>query len=83
MVGGQWLAGWGGPILLPGWTQLAGELAGRVFTLVEWLGLACALVWLGFYALRHGGAGLRRGREARLVWAMLACSLANQWLVTR
>ena len=30
--------------------------------------------------MRHGGAGLRRG-EARLVWAMLACSLANQWLI--
>ena len=41
---------------------------------------ACALVWLGFYALRHGCAGLLRG-EARLVWAMLACSLANQWLI--
>ncbi len=81
-IGGQWLAGWGvAPILFARLdTQLAGELAGRVFTLVEWLGLACALVWLGFYALRHGAAGLRRG-EARLVWAMLACSLANQWLI--
>ena len=61
-IGGQWLAGWGvAPILFARLdTQLAGELAGRVFTLVEWLGLACALVWLGFYALRHGGAGLRR-----------------------
>lgn len=44
-IGGQWLAGWGvAPILFARLdTQLAGELAGRVFTLVEWLGLACAL----------------------------------------
>ena len=69
-----------GPILFAR-LDPTGRRAGRAGVhLVEWLGLACALVWLGFYALRHGGAGLRRG-EARLVWAMLACSLANQWLI--
>mgnify|MGYP002144099528 CR=1 FL=1 len=63
------VAGWGvAPILFARLdTQLAGELAGRVFTLVEWLGLACALVWLGFYALRHGGAGLRPDLQAGFV----------------
>ena len=80
-IGGQWLAGWGvAPFLFARLdTQLAGELAGRVFT--WWSGRPGLRAGVaGFYALRHGGAGLRRG-EARLVWAMLACSLANQWLI--
>lgn len=81
-LGGQWMVGWGvAPILFAQLdSQLAGALAGRMFSLVEWLGLGCALVWLGLYTLRYGLHGHRHAL-ARLVWAMLACSLLNQWLI--
>lgn len=81
-LGGQWMVGWGvAPILFAQLdSPLAGALAGRMFSLVEWLGLGCALVWLGLYTLRYGLHGHRHAL-ARLVWAMLACSLLNQWLI--
>lgn len=49
--------------------QLAGMLAGELFTAVAWLGMACLLLLLGFEGILHGRAVLRR-------WTTLLLGLA-------
>jgi hypothetical protein len=63
---GWWLVGIGylvAPTLfaaLSGDRPLAGVLAGKLFELIGWIGLACASYLLLFELLRMGTAALRR-----------------------
>ncbi len=41
--------------------QLAGMLAGKLFVLISWVGMACAAYLLIFIVLRTGSAALKRG----------------------
>ena len=63
-VGGQWAIGYlVAPTLfaaLANDRRLAGSLAGRLFELVGWVGLACASYLLLFLLLRMGTLALRR-----------------------
>ena len=47
---------------------LAGALTGKLFTLIAWIGVACAVYLLAFRAARHGAACLKQG----VVWVVLA-----------
>jgi hypothetical protein len=63
-VGGLWVTGLVvAPVLfasLGGNRPLAGQLAGRLFEVMGWLGLACASYLLLFVLLRRGSAAWRR-----------------------
>jgi hypothetical protein len=47
---------------------LAGALAGKLFTFIAWIGIACAGYLLAFRAARHGAACLKQG----IFWVVLA-----------
>jgi hypothetical protein len=58
---------------------LAGELAGNLFGLVAWVGMACA-AWLLAYLVACAGAGLCGGPQCFwLVLAMLALALVGHF----
>lgn len=63
-VGGLWAIGY---IVAPtifstlADRQLAGALAGKLFSLIGWIGLGCAAYLLIFMLLRIGSAALKRG----------------------
>lgn len=57
---------------------LAGELAGAMFTVVAWLGIACAIYLLAYLLLRHGRSAVRQW-PFRLVLLMLALTLAGHF----
>ena len=63
-VGGLWAIGYlVAPTLfavLGNDRRLAGELAGRLFELIGWVGLACASYLLLFTLLRSGSVAMRR-----------------------
>lgn len=69
-VGGQWAIGFiVAPLLfarLPD-RALAGMLAGKLFTLVAFIGIACAAYLLLYRLMRFGAASLRQG----FFWAVL------------
>jgi uncharacterized protein DUF4149 len=70
-VGGMWVVGFVvAPILFAklGDRALAGLMAGRLFDIVAWIGMACAAYLLVFRMARHGAACLRQG----LFWIALA-----------
>lgn len=73
-VGGMWVAGFMvAPLLfaqLPDRT-LAGMVAGKMFSLVSWTGLACAVYLLAFRLLRHRGQVLRQA----VFWIVLVMLL--------
>ncbi len=54
---------------------LAGELAGNLFGLMAWVGMACAAYLLGYLAVRRRG-GLCKSWAFRLVLGMLVLTLA-------
>jgi len=50
---------------------LAGQVAGRLFSLIGWVGLACAAYLLIFLTVRWGGQVFRRG----VFWLVLLMAL--------
>lgn len=60
--------------------MLAGMLAGHMFTLVAYTGLACAGYLLAYLAVRFGRQAVRQPTFA-IVCAMLALVLASQFLL--
>jgi hypothetical protein len=75
-VGGLWAVGYlVAPVLfsaLPDRT-LAGQIAGRLFLMIGWAGLACGAYLLLFMLLRSGTAALRRGA----FWLVLLMALMS------
>src|SRR5690606_32518951 len=69
-VGGMWTIGFiAAPALfttLPDRT-LAGLLAGKLFSLIAWTGIGCAVYLIIYCLVREGAGALRRG----LVWIVL------------
>lgn len=69
-VGGLWVTGYMvAPVLfstLPD-RALAGLLAGKLFGLMAWIGIGCALYLLVFRFARHGTAAFRQG----VLWVLL------------
>lgn len=62
-VGGLWTIGFVvAPVLFAqiGDRRLAGEIAGKLFALIGWLGLGAAAYLLSFLVVRWGGAGMKR-----------------------
>lgn len=82
-VGGIWVLGYlVAPTLfkvLPD-RQLAGMVAGQLFTLLAYVGIACAL-YLLFYQLRLHGRTAWRNTSFRVIVAMLLLVLIGQFAV--
>jgi hypothetical protein len=82
-VGGMWMTGYVAvPVLfkmLPD-RQLAGMVAGQLFTLLAYIGIACALYLLGFQLRQSGRAALRLA-SFRIALAMLLLVLAGQFIL--
>ena len=77
-VGGLWAVGFiVAPSLFASLKDrvLAGELAGNLFGLIAWVGMACAAYLLGHLAVRRRG-GLCKSWAFRLVLGMLVLTLA-------
>ena len=71
-VGGMWVAGFVvAPMLFSRLADraLAGTLAGRLFTLIAFIGIACAAYLLIYRLMRYGAAGFRQG----FFWIVLRC----------
>lgn len=80
-VGGLWVIGYlVAPVLFATLAdrQLAGMLAGKLFALIGWVGLASAAYLLLFMLIRLGRSALKRGVFWLLV-AMLALTLFSQF----
>ena len=60
--------------------SLAGDVAGRLFQIEAWLGLACGALLLASLALGRG-TGALRSRPALLVAAMMVLLAVGEWLV--
>ncbi len=58
--------------------QLAGMLAGQMFSVTGYIGLICSLYLLGYYAGQSGRAALRQ-RPFQFVAAMLLITLVFQY----
>jgi hypothetical protein len=70
-VGGMWAIGYlAAPVLFAslGDRQLAGIVAGKLFSLVGWIGLGCAAYVAVYLVLRWRGQAFRRG----VFWVALA-----------
>ena len=82
-IGGLWAIGYlVAPTLfysLPD-RALAGMLAGKLFTLIAYVGTGCAVYLLLFRAARFGGACLKHG-IFWIVLAMLVLTLAGEFAV--
>jgi hypothetical protein len=82
-VGGMWMLGYVVvPVLfkmLPD-RQLAGRIAGQLFTLLACIGIACAL-YLLIYQLQQFGRAALRHAAFRIVVAMLLLVLAGQFIL--
>lgn len=77
-VGGLWAVGYlAAPILFYNLEDrmLAGMLAGKMFAMIAWLGMACGVWLLVFRLTRLGGAALKQG-FFWIVVLMLALTLA-------
>ncbi len=78
-IGGLWTIGYlVAPILFATLSdrQLAGMLAGKLFSSIAWLGLGCAAYLLLFMLMRGGAAAFKRG-DFWLVLLMLALTAAS------
>lgn len=78
-VGGLWTVGYiVAPALFASLNEraLAGEIAGRLFGVIAWVGLGCAAYLLVFLAVRRGRAVLGSG-VFWLVMVMLLLTLAG------
>ncbi len=60
--------------------SMAGDVAGRLFQIEAWLGLACGALLLGSLALGSGRHALN-SRPAWLVVIMMALLAVGEWLV--
>ena len=82
-VGGMWMLGYVVvPVLfkaLPD-RMLAGRIAGELFTLLAYIGIACALYLLLFQLQQSGRAALRRS-SFRITAAMLLLVLIGQFVL--
>lgn len=80
-VGGLWVTGFMvAPLLfstLPD-RGLAGMLAGKLFSLMSWIGIGCALYLLGFRFARYGAAAFRQV-VLWLVLMMLVLACAGEF----
>lgn len=80
-VGGMWAVGFVvAPLLFSRLPErvLAGLVAGKLFSYLAWIGIACALYLLIFRIARHGAACLKQG----FFWVtlvMLALVLAGEF----
>ncbi len=73
-VGGIWMTGFVvAPVLFArlGDRVLAGMVAGKLFSLVAWIGIACALYLLLFRIARHGAGAFRQA----VFWIVLVMLL--------
>lgn len=80
-VGGLWTIGFiAAPSLLDALKDrvLAGELAGNLFGLIAWVGMACAAWLLGYATVRRGRA-VFRSAVFWLVLAMLLLALTGHF----
>jgi hypothetical protein len=80
-VGGLWAIGYlVAPTLFAslGDRQLAGALAGKLFALIGWVGMACAAYMLIFLIVRLGGTVFKRALFWLLV-VMLVLTLVSQF----
>lgn len=80
-VGGLWAIGFiAAPSLFASLKDrvLAGELAGNLFGLIAWVGMACAAYLLGYLAVRRGRAAFKSW-EFWLVLAMLLLALIGHF----
>ena len=82
-VGGMWMLGYVVvPVLfkmLPD-RQLAGMVAGQLFTLLAWIGIVCAL-YLLIHQLQQSGRAALRHASFRIVVAMLVLVLIGQFIL--
>jgi len=73
-VGGLWVVGYVvAPVLFASLAerQLAGMLAGKLFAIIGWIGLAAAVYLLVFMLIRQGGRSFR----SPLLWLVLLMAL--------
>jgi hypothetical protein len=81
-VGGLWAVGYiVAPTLfheLSGNRALAGNLAGRMFAVIAWVGIGCSIYLIGFLFLRRGAAALKSS-VFWLVLSMLLLTLAGHF----
>ncbi len=80
-VGGMWTIGFVvAPLLFARLPErvLAGLIAGKLFTLVAYIGIVCALVLLLFRVVRFGAAALKQG-NFWVVLLMLALVLIGEF----
>jgi uncharacterized membrane protein len=82
-VGGMWMLGY---VVVPALfkilpdRQLAGMVAGQLFTLLAYIGIACALYLLG-YQLQQSGRAALRNSAFRIAAAMLLLVLVGQFIL--
>jgi uncharacterized membrane protein len=82
-VGGMWMLGY---VVVPALfkllpnRQLAGMVAGQLFTLLAYIGIACALYLLGYQLQQSGRAALLRN-AFRITAAMLLLVLVGQFIL--
>ena len=80
-IGGLWAIGYiVAPTLFYSLSDrtLAGMLAGKLFTLIAYVGIGCALYLLLFRLVRFGGASFRHG-ICWIVLALLLLTLAGEF----
>ena len=80
-VGGMWAIGYiVAPVLFSrlGDRALAGMVAGKLFSLIAWIGIASAVYLLVFRLVRHGSAVFRQG-VFWIVLLMLALVCAGEF----
>ena len=80
-VGGLWAIGFmAAPALFASLKDrvLAGEVAGNLFGLIAWVGIACAAYLMAYLAVRRGRSVIRSG-AFWLVLAMLALTLVGHF----
>jgi uncharacterized membrane protein len=82
-VGGMWMLGY---VVVPALfkvlpdRQLAGLVAGQLFTLLAYIGIVCAL-YLLLYQLQQSGRAALRSNAFRVTVAMLLLVLAGQFVM--
>ena len=82
-VGGMWILGY---VIVPALfkilpdRQLAGMVAGQLFTLLAYIGIACAL-YLLLYQLRQSGSAALQHNTFRITAAMLLLVLVGQFVL--
>ena len=82
-VGGMWMLGY---VVVPTLfkvlpdRQFAGMVAGQLFTLLAYIGIACALYLLVYQVLQSGRAALRHN-TFRVTVAMLSLVLVGQFIL--